>query len=210
MSATLNFTEMFPESLVLETDRVILRVLKASDVEDFRKISKDKNIWTYFTRDLSIDEEMNQWVSAALRDLQSGIRFPFTIVEKSTGRICGSTSFGSISAYDKRLEIGWTWLGEEFIGSGINTHAKFLLLQYAFEQLGFVRVEIKTDNKNTRAKKALEKIGARAEGVLRSHMLMFNNRRRDSIYYSILASEWELIRRAMFGSVALSHASSQV
>jgi RimJ/RimL family protein N-acetyltransferase len=202
MSTNVTFEKMFPETLVLETDVVRLRALEESDTEHFRGISKNKDIWTYFTKDLSDDEELTEWVIEALRDFRAGRRFPFTIIEKSSGRICGCTSFGNISAYDRRIEIGWTWLGDEFIGTGINAHAKFLLLHFAFERLNFIRVEIKTDNKNTRAKKALEKIGAQPEGVLRSHMQMFNNRRRDSVYYSILASEWELIRKAMFGHIA--------
>ena len=201
MSPNVIFAEMFPETLVLETNEVLLRALAESDTEHFRAISKNRDIWTYFTKDLSNDEELNEWVNEALRDFRAGRRFPFTIIEKSTGRICGCTSFGNISIYDKRIEIGWTWLSDEFMGTGINVHAKFLLLNFAFERLNFIRVEIKTDNRNIRAKKALEKIGAQPEGVLRSHMQMFNNRRRDSIYYSILASEWELIRKAMFGHI---------
>lgn len=192
---------MFPGSLVLETDLVLMRVLEESDIERFRPMSKNKDIWTWFTRDLSQDEELESWVKDALADLREEKRFPFTIIEKSTGQICGSTSFGNISVYDKRIEIGWTWLGEEFMGTGINSHIKFLMLQFAFEHLHFIRVEIKTDNNNTRAKKALVKLGAVPEGVLRSHMQMFNNRRRDSIYYSILANEWPLIREAVFGDI---------
>ncbi len=197
----MSFAEAFPKTMILETDKVLLRALEQSDTEPFRIIAKDKEIWSYFTKDLSRDDDLNTWVREAIADMQTGKRFPFTIIEKSTGRICGCTSLGSISFYDKRIEIGWTWLGKEFMGTGINTHAKFLLLQFAFEQLRFIRVEIKTDNKNARAKNALVKIGAQAEGVFRSHMQMFNNRRRDSIYYSILSSEWELVRKAVFGHI---------
>lgn len=194
----MNFTDVFPDDLTLQSDRVLLRALRENDLEHLLPISRSKDIFTYFTRDLSEEGELQQWVAEGIEDRRQGKRFPFCIIEKSTGKICGSTSLGSISFYDKRIEIGWSWVGEEFMGTGINKHAKFLLLQFAFETLGFIRVEIKTDNLNVRAKKALVKIGAQPEGVLRSHMQMFNDRRRDSIYYSILKHEWPGIREASF------------
>lgn len=194
----MNFDEAFPDNLILEDERISLRLLSTYDFEQLKDISKDDHIWTYFTKELSSENELRQWIREALTDKENQRRFPFAIVEKSTQQICGSTSFGNISFYDRRIEIGWSWLGTAFMGTGINTHAKFLLLQYAFEKLGFIRVELKTDNLNERAKRALEKIGATPEGVLRSHMQMFNNRRRDSIYYSILGHEWTTLREKFF------------
>ena len=127
---------------------------------------------------------------------------PFVIIEKDNNTICGCTSFGNISFYDKRIEIGWTWLGTPFMGTGINHHAKFVLLSYAFDALRFERMEIKTDNLNERAKKALVHIGATDEGVLRSHMLMPHGRRRDTIYYSIFKNEWETVKMLYFGDLS--------
>lgn len=198
----MTFIDAFPDTLILESDRILLRRLAETDLDHFRLLAQQPGLWTYFNRDLSISGELEEWVAAAIEDCRHGRRFPFTIVDKSTGNICGSTSLGSISFYDKRIEIGWSWLGEEYMGTGINTHAKFLLLQYAFDTLEFIRVEIKTDNLNERAKKALLKIGAKPEGVLRSHMQMFNNRRRDSIYYSILLAEWPSVRATAFAGIA--------
>ncbi|MBT1704307.1 GNAT family N-acetyltransferase [Chryseosolibacter indicus] len=197
----MQFKSAFPDALSLETEKVQLRLLTSTDFDSFHKISHTKSIWTYFTKDLSIEAELRQWVADALADKEAGRRYPFAIVEKETGKVCGSTSLGSISFYDRRIEIGWSWLGEEFMGTGFNKHAKFLLLQYAFEHVGIIRVEIKTDNLNERAKKALAKIGATPEGVLRSHMQMFNNRRRDSIYYSILNNEWPQIKESIFKGI---------
>ena len=198
----MTFIDAFPDTLILESDRILLRRLAETDLDHFRLLAQQPGIWTYFNRDLSISGELEEWVATAIEDCRQCRRFPFTIVDKSTGNICGSTSLGSISFYDKRIEIGWSWLGEEYMGTGINTDAKFLLLQYAFDTLDFVRVEIKTDNLNERAKKALLKIGAKPEGVLRSHMQMFNNRRRDSIYYSILQTEWPSVRATAFAGIA--------
>jgi RimJ/RimL family protein N-acetyltransferase len=123
---------------------------------------------------------------------------PFVVFDKDEQKICGCTSFGNISFFDKRIEIGWTWLGERFLGTGVNRQAKFALLSFAFDVMKMERVEIKTDNLNERAKTALRKIGAKEEGILRSHMLMQDERRRDSVYFSILKDEWEKVKRSYF------------
>ena len=106
----------------------------------------------------------------------------------------GSTSFGNISYRDSRIEIGWTWLGREFQGSGTNRQMKYLIFKHAFEVLGMQRVEIKTDVLNLPARYAVKKIGAVEEGILRSHTQMTHNRRRDTIFYSILRKEWDNVK----------------
>ena len=205
-----DFEKFFPEDLILETDKVKLRKLKREDREYFLPIAQSKDIWTYFTKELNDPKEMATWVEDALLDYANARRMPFAIINKSTNEICGSTSFGNISFYDKRIEIGWSWLGNQFMSTGINRHAKFCLLQYAFETLKFERVEIKTDNLNERAKRALVKIGAKPEGVLRSHMQMHSNRRRDTIYYSILKNEWKELRQSVFNGIISKYANVQI
>lgn len=189
------------QNLHLETDKVLLRPVQQSDITLFARIANDASLWRYFTFLLNNPSELERWVDVAIKEREEGKRIPFTIIEKATGAVCGSTSFGSISAYDKRIEIGWSWLGKHFQGTGINFHAKFCLLSYAFDVLGWERVEIKTDNLNERAKQGLRKIGAKEEGVLRSHMQMPLNRRRDSIYFSILKEEWPDIKSSIFNSI---------
>jgi RimJ/RimL family protein N-acetyltransferase len=142
-----------------------------------------------------------QWMQDALQEREQDKRVPFVVIDKDEQKICGCTSFGNISFYDQRIEIGWTWLGEAFLGTGVNRHAKFALFSYAFEVLKMERVEIKTDNLNERAKAALRKVGAQEEGVLRSHMLMQDNRRRDSVYFSILKNEWQKVKKSYFGEL---------
>src|SRR4030095_8909095 len=195
------YNKNFPDKFTLETPRVLLRLLQPDDFNEFSKITKDPVIWKYFTFNLADDEQCKNWIKDALQNRESAIRMPFTIIDKDINRIAGSTSYGNISFYDKRLEIGWTWIGTEFMGTGVNHHAKFALLSHAFEALGIERVEIKTDNLNERAKAALVKIGMQEEGVLRSHMQMWNNRRRDSIYYSILKDEWEAVKYRYFSNI---------
>jgi RimJ/RimL family protein N-acetyltransferase len=161
-------------------------------------LAQSKNIWKYFVKDLSAEEDMRTWITYLLAGREEGTRMPFVIIDKDTNEVCGATSFLNISFYDKRLEIGATWLGEAYMGTGVNKNAKFALLSYAFGVMKMERVEIKTDNLNERAKAALLKIGMIPEGVLRSHMLMHSDRRRDSIFYSILKAEWPQRRDSFF------------
>ncbi len=192
---------MISPELKLETDKVLLRPLQHLDIASFSELTQDSSLWKYFTFLLVDPVQLQQWVESAIQERQEGKRIPFTIIEKSTGNICGSTSFGSISYYDKRIEIGWSWLGKQYQGTGINFHAKFSLLSYAFDVLDWERVEIKTDNLNERAKQGLRKIGAKEEGVLYSHMQMPLNRRRDSVYFSILKKDWADTRNSIFREI---------
>jgi RimJ/RimL family protein N-acetyltransferase len=192
---------MISPHLSIETDKVRLRPLEQKDIPSFSPLVKESSLWKYFTFELNEPDELEKWVSLAINDREKGIRFPFSIIEKSTNTITGSSSYGSISYFDKRIEIGWSWLGKQFQGTGINFHAKFCLLNYAFEVLQFERVEIKTDNLNERAKQGLRKIGAIEEGVLRSHMQMPKGRRRDSVYFSIIKNDWPAVRNSIFKEI---------
>jgi RimJ/RimL family protein N-acetyltransferase len=188
-------------NLTLETDKVLLRPLQQDDISSFARIANEPSLWRYFTFLFNNPVELQRWVETALKEREEGKRIPFTIVEKATQEVCGSTSLGSISYYDKRIEIGWSWLGKHFQGTGINFHAKFSMLSYAFDVLDWERVEIKTDNLNERAKQGLRKIGAKEEGVLRSHMQMPLGRRRDSVFFSILKDEWPKIKPSIFKEI---------
>jgi len=192
---------MISPELKLETEKVVLRPMQHLDIASFSLLTNDDSLWKYFTLLLNDPSELQRWVELALNEREDGKRIPFTIIDKVTGSVCGSTSFGSISYFDQRIEIGWSWLGKQYQGTGINFHAKFSLLNYAFDVLNWERVEIKTDNLNERAKQGLRKIGAKEEGVLRSHMQMPLNRRRDSIYFSILKNEWPAVKNSIFKDI---------
>ncbi len=195
------FDKYFPENFTLETPRVTLRAMQPGDIETFIPLCHDPETWKYFTKDLSKEEELKSWVEAALEEKAEKRRMPFVITDKDTKEICGSSSYGNISFYDKRLEIGWSWLAPSYIGMGVNKQAKFALLSYAFEVMKMERVEAKTDVLNERSKAALLKIGMIPEGVLRSHMLMHSDRRRDSLYFSLLRSEWQERKKSFFAEL---------
>ncbi len=192
-----HFASFFPDNLLLQTNRFRLRMLQPADAGPLFSLAGDPSLWTWFTRRLHIRDELDAWIGEALDHHRQQSRFPFVVQDLDSGGLCGSTSLGNISFQDKRVEIGWTWYGGSWRGSGINAHCKYLLLQYAFETLEFERVELKTDALNERSRAAMRKIGLVEEGVLRSHMSMPGGRRRDSVYYSLLPGEWPAVKEKL-------------
>jgi RimJ/RimL family protein N-acetyltransferase len=177
---------MLARDLILENEQLLLRPLQVADFPALLPLTQDSSLWTYFTHDLSTLAELETWAAGHF----SGDRLQLVVIDKRSGKLLGSTGFGNNFPRDQRIEIGWTWLGKAFQGTGINGQMKSLMLQYAFEELEMLRVEFKTDVLNLPARQALLRLGATEEGVLRSHTLMTKGRRRDTIYYSFLRGEW--------------------
>ena len=186
--------DIFKTGLILRSDSTILRPVKLEDYHAFEKITEDQSMWDYFTNDLSNKAELKKWIETAVHDLNHGTRLPFTILDKSSYLIIGSTSIGNVSMRDKRAEIGWTWICKSHQGKGVNDEIKYLMIKHILETANFSRVEFKTDELNLQGRKALLRIGATEEGILRSHTMMTHGRRRDTVYYSILKSEWDDIK----------------
>ena len=189
---------IFEKEIILENDHVLLRNLRRSDIEELSKITFDEEIWKYYPAIVTNEKEFEAWFNAMEKDYVAKTRIPFFVFDKRKNRAAGSTSYMNIAVNDKRLEIGTTWYGKDFRGTGLNKHCKFLLLDYAFNTLGCFRVEFKADNLNERSKSAMRKIGATEEGVFRSHMQMPYGRRRDTVYFSIIKSEWDTIKNNIF------------
>lgn len=185
---------MLDFNLTLENENILLRPVVPNDREELRQQATDPSNWIYFTIDLSVREEFDRWFDMSVSEKEKQNRLPFAVVRKSDGKLMGSSSFANISYRDSRIEIGATWLGREFQGTGTNPQMKYLMFKHAFEVLGMERVEIKTDVLNLPARNAVKKIGAVEEGILRSHTLMTHGRRRDTIFYSILRNEWEGVK----------------
>jgi RimJ/RimL family protein N-acetyltransferase len=186
---------MLNPNLTLENDHILLRPISEQDFSLLQSLADDPSLWIYFTQDLSVESDFLKWVEPAIK----AERLQFVVIEKASNTIVGSTAFGNYSPADKRIEIGWTWLGRAYHGSGINLQMKLLMVQYCFEVLKLKRVEVKTDVLNLPARNALIKMGFVEEGVLRSHTQMTHNRRRDTIYYSLLESEYEDFFRKNIG-----------
>jgi len=192
---------MIPADLTLQTNKVILRPIEENDFIPFFELAQDEDAWKYFSLNLADKDHLRKWMDQAFTDKATNTRRPFTIVEKSSNKIAGSMSLMNISIHDLRLEIGASWLGKNFRGADVNRHSKYSMMKYAFDVLNFERVEFKTDVLNERARKGLQKIGGKEEGILRSHMTMWNNRRRDSIYYSVLKNEWQQLKQTIFKDI---------
>jgi RimJ/RimL family protein N-acetyltransferase len=181
----------------LQDEHVQLRPVAEADREALRPLAKDPDIWRYFVTLVRDDADFDAFFDATLADLAAGTRVPFVISDRALGAAAGSMSMFNFAERDGRLEIGWSWLGRDFQGRGINHWAKSLLLEHAFERLGAERVEFKTDRLNEKAKRALSNIGAVEEGTLRSYNPMPGGRRRDAVYYSVLRGEWPAVRERL-------------
>ncbi len=185
----------FLSSLTLENERVLLRPLRAEDHALLLSVAcEDESLLRYGSRHIHTPELLEVYIADALSNREKEMRYPFIVFDKATANYAGSTSFYGISNHDRRLEIGYTWYGRAFQRSGLNRYTKLLLLSYAFGELGFERVEFKIDERNAASRKAVERLGATQEGILRSHMVLPDGFRRNTVYYSILKSEWPAIQ----------------
>lgn len=180
-----------PKPVCLESPRVKLVPLSVEHAAGLFEAGRDEAIWKHLPRGVfSSSDDAATWIDAALADMQTGRRMPFTIIDCRSGRIAGSTSYLDIQRDHRTLEIGWTWLGAPFQRSCVNTECKFLLLGHAFDVLHAMRVQFKTDRRNERSRRAVERIGGTFEGILRNHMLLPDGTIRDSAYYSIIKEDW--------------------
>jgi RimJ/RimL family protein N-acetyltransferase len=187
---TLNFNPQ--TDYILEDDRVLLRPLKETDLEFLLPYAlNEPDTWKYSYISARSEDGMHKYVNDALEAKASGIEYPFIVLDKQTGEYAGSTRFYDIRPAWQSLQLGYTWYGEKFRGTGLNKHCKFLLLQFAFETLNAERVEFRADARNERSIAAMKNIGCIPEGILRSNMPLQEGGRRDSIVLSILKDEWE-------------------
>ena len=182
----------FSQNTILEDEFVLLRPLEESDLENLLEISlNEPETWKYSLVGANGKENLENYIQIALKARENKTEFPFIVFDKKSGKYAGSTRFYDINLGFKTLQLGYTWYGKNFRGTGLNKHCKFLLLQFAFETLGMERVEFRADNNNQRSIAAMKSIGCKVEGVLRNHMPTSGSEvRRDSIVLSILRNEW--------------------
>ncbi len=166
---------------------VRLEPMTEAHVPGLAAIGLDDSIWEHMLYGkVRSEEDIHRWV----RDILSRSDLPFVAIHLASGRVAGATRYLNIVPENRGLEIGGTWYGLEFQRTAVNTECKYLLLKHAFETLGCIRVQFKTDMRNERSQRAIERIGAKQEGVLRNHMILPDGRYRDSVYYSIIDNEW--------------------
>jgi RimJ/RimL family protein N-acetyltransferase len=159
--------------------------------------ASDKRIWEFYPGDWSKRENFEKVYKTSLALREKGKQYPFVVFHRAKNQIIGSTMFLDIEPYDKRLEIGGTWLMPEYWATAVNFDCKLALLTFCFETLKAHRVQLKTQHNNIRSRKAIEKIGGEYEGILREHMLKDDGSYRSSAYFSILESEWEVKKQKL-------------
>ncbi len=184
--------------VTLQGKHVRLEPMTEAHTAGLAEIGVGQPFWDFMVYgNMETEEDMRGWVRQILARAEKGTDLPFVVVHLASGRIAGATRYLNIMPNDRGLEVGGTWYGTEFQRTAVNTECKYLLLTYAFETLKCIRVQIKTDSLNERSQKAIERIGAKKEGVLRNHMILPNGRIRHSVYYSILDSEWSGVKKKL-------------
>jgi RimJ/RimL family protein N-acetyltransferase len=180
--------------VTLDGRHVRLEPLSLDHLDGLSDASLDERIWRWSPPAICTSADMRAYIEGALSLQEQGSALPFATIEKGSGSVVGSTRYGNIDVDNKRAEIGWTWITTSWQRTFVNTEAKYLMLSHAFDTWGCARVEFKTDAINEPSRRAILRIGATEEGTLRKHMLTPSGRYRDSVYYSILDTEWPEVR----------------
>ncbi|EKR26831.1 acetyltransferase (GNAT) domain protein [Leptospira interrogans serovar Bataviae str. L1111] len=183
-----------PEPISLIGNHVELHPLKMEHCEALTKTVLDGELWKLWFTLVPSPEAMKQWIEKALKEEKEKSSLPFIVQSKVNGKIIGSTRYMNIEKTDRRLEIGSTWYSKEFQKTFVNTESKFLLLEHAFENLDCIAVEFRTHKLNQNSRRAIERLGATLDGILRNHRTMPNGTLRDTAVYSIISNEWPTIR----------------
>lgn len=186
------------EPVVLRGGIVRLEPLTLDHIAELARVGLDPTLWQWVPNQVHTPEDMRTYVSTALDEQRRGVSLPFAIIDQASDQAIGSTRYANIDTTHRRLEIGWTWLTPSHQRSGANTEAKLLLLTQAFDVLGAMRVELKTDSLNQRSRTAIARLGAVEEGTFRNHMIIPSTGRvRHTVYYSIIDSEWPAIKASL-------------
>lgn len=181
--------------VVLTGKYVHLEPMTEAHTSALAEIGVGQPFWHFMLYgDMNSDDDMRNWVRDILSRAEKGTDLPFVAIHLASGRVAGATRYLNIMSNDRGLEIGGTWYGSEFQRTPVNTECKYLLLGHAFETLGCIRVQLKTDLRNERSQRAIERIGAVKEGVLRNHMILPDGHFRHSVFYSILDTEWPVVK----------------
>jgi len=186
--------------VTLQGKHVRLEPMTEAHIPALAEIGVGHAFWDFMVYgQMNSVDDMRGWVMDILTRAEKGTDLPFVAIHLASGRVAGATRYLNIMPKDRGLEVGGTWYGSEFQRTPVNTECKYLLLSHAFATLGCIRVQLKTDLRNERSQKAIERIGAVKEGVLRNHMILPDGRFRHSVFYSILDTEWPDVKKRLEG-----------
>jgi RimJ/RimL family protein N-acetyltransferase len=179
------------QSVTLTHGHARLEPLTLAHFDDLARFIEEESLWVFMSfGGLETPEKLRAWMEKAIQEPETGTGLPFAIVDTESGTAVGHTSLFDYSPVHRTAEIGRTWIGRPFQRTPINTECKYLLLRHGFETVGCHRIQLKTDSRNLRSQAAIERIGAKKEGILRAHMVLPNGYVRDTVMYSVIAAEW--------------------
>lgn len=191
------------EPVILEGEHVRLEPISMKHFDDLTKVAFDENLWKWTLGKISTEENLKNYIAEAAEGNKNGFYLAFATIDKQTNRAVGSTRFGSFAPEYRRAEIGWTWIGRDFQRTAVNTEAKYLMLKHAFETWDCLRVYLQTDALNERSQKAILRLGAIKEGIMRKDKIAYGGRVRDSVMFSILDEEWAKVKNNLEEKLSL-------
>lgn len=194
----MSLAELFAQEITLENEQVRLEPLTIKHLDALATVGLHADIWKFTLDKIENKADLKKYLQTAIAEREAKKSYPFAIFDKKKNQYAGCTRYYDILVPHKCLEIGYTWIGKNFQGSGLNKACKYELLKFAFESLKVNRVALRTDYLNHQSRNAIMKIGGKQEGILRKHRITPSGRVRDTVYFSIIAEEWELIRKTIF------------
>lgn len=194
-------TSLLQSEIILENEKVKLIPFENERHQELKKIIFDDDIWRYMGQYIRTEQDFDNYISNTLKDKKAGICYPFLIIDKATNKVAGGTRYGYLNIVSQKCEIGWTWYGQQFQGTGLNQACKFELLNFGFEHIGFRRIQFSADLENIRSQKAIAKLGAKKEGVFRNNYVDSEGNSKDDVYFSIIKEDWENLKTKQFSKI---------
>ena len=191
-------SELLQSTIILENEKVLLLPFENERNIELKEIIFDNEIWKYMGMYVRNETEFENYIQNTLKQKADGICYPFLIIDKTTNKVAGSTRYGYLNHASQKCEIGWTWYGTAFQGTGLNKACKYELVNFGFENIEFRRITFSADLENKKSQRATEKLGAVKEGIFRNNYVDAEGKSKDDVYYSFILEEWESIKLEYF------------
>ena len=197
-------SEILQSEIILENEKVLLIPFENERNIELKSIIFDDEIWKYMGMYVRNNVDFKNYIESTLKQKANGICYPFLIIDKATNKVAGSTRYGYLNHASQKCEIGWTWYGKEFQGTGLNKACKYELLNFGFENIQFRRIQFSADLENEKSQRAIENLGALKEGLFRNNYIDSEGKSRDDVYYSIISEDWKMTKREYFSEFSSS------
>lgn len=191
-------SKILQSDIILENEKALLIPFENERNTELKTIIFDDEIWKYMGVYVRNDIDFENYIESTLKQKADGICYPFLVIDKATNKVAGSTRYGYLNHASQKCEIGWTWYGAAFQGTGLNKACKFELLNFGFENIQFKRIQFSADLENEKSQRAIERLGAIKEGIFRNNYIDSEGKSKDDAYYSIIAEEWDATKRGYF------------